>query len=308
MDRLHRSHALHPQVRPFSEAVKESPVFHERLLEFRDASINLAAGPMTGPPLVFLHGVCRNWKDWVVLLPTFLPRWQVFAYDHRGHGGSDRTKTYNLQEYVDDAIRVLRSQFREPAVLFGHSLGGLVSIGVAVQAPDLVRGIILEDPPSPLYLKDLKKTTYHTTFECMRDLAGPHKTVQEIARGLANVRIALTDGKFARLADLRDATSLRFSARCLQQLDPKVLDPVLDGSWVQGLDLWELAPKVACPVLLLRGNEAQGGMLPKKDGESFSRLFPDCTAIDMVNVGHLIHWMAPQTTERLALGFLESLR
>ena len=50
-----------------------------------------------------------------------------------------------ISDYVADVIEVLRAE--GPAVLVGHSLGGVAAWSVAQPAPELVRGAFLEDPP-----------------------------------------------------------------------------------------------------------------------------------------------------------------
>src|SRR3954454_6007754 len=97
----------------------------------------------SGPAVVFLHGVAGSSRtySWLELEGRTNVR-----FDFRGHGASDRAPgTYLIQDYVDDAISVLSSA--GPAVLAGHSLGGVVAWSVAQQRPELVRGLFLEDPP-----------------------------------------------------------------------------------------------------------------------------------------------------------------
>ena len=61
-----------------------------------------------GRPLLFLHGVCRGWRDFAPVLPAVLPRWRVLAIDFRGHGKSDRTPhEYHVADYALDALAVL---------------------------------------------------------------------------------------------------------------------------------------------------------------------------------------------------------
>lgn len=54
---------------------------------------------------------------------------------------------YRRSDYAQDVEALVRQQIREPAILFGHSLGAVVALWVAAYAPELVRGLVLEDPP-----------------------------------------------------------------------------------------------------------------------------------------------------------------
>jgi alpha-beta hydrolase superfamily lysophospholipase len=79
----------------------------------------------------------------------------VAAYDLRGHGLSEGTRGYiaRFADYVDDVLELLtelsqKASWRKltPPVLFGHSLGGLISIHVALRAPERAAALALSSP------------------------------------------------------------------------------------------------------------------------------------------------------------------
>src|SRR5262245_42286403 len=188
-------------------------------------SLQVAVGPGHGPPLVLLHGVLRSWRDFAGVLPALLPQWHVHAMDHRGHGGSDRCpEQYLVRNYADDFLGLARTHLAGDVVLFGHSLGPLLAAPAAAACPDRVRAIVLEDPPAPSFLRNVADTPWYGVWSGMRELAGSAEPVAVVARKLAEVR----QGN-VRLGDLRDPASLRFSARCLREVDPGVFDPLLAG-------------------------------------------------------------------------------
>lgn len=271
--------------------------------------LNLAAGPPQGPPVLLLHGVTRRWQDFVSLLPALACRRQVFALDFRGHGASARDpgKRYRIADHVEDVLAVLHDAVPAPAVLYGHSMGALVALAAAARAPDRVRAIVLEDPPAPRVLGAFHETAFYPLFKSTQALAGRKGTVQELTRLLGAVSVPGPAGPTC-LAELRDPTALRFGARCLQDADPEVLSPLLESAWLHGLEYPRLTAQVRCPVLLLCGEEACGGMLPRRDADDLASRLADCLRCDLPGVGHLLHWMATETVVRLTLGFLESLR
>lgn len=282
-------------------------MFAERLIERQGRRLNLAEGPAHGPPLLFLHGVCRGWRDFTPLFPAVLPRWRVLAIDFRGHGNSERTpREYHVADYALDALAVL-AQLDEPAVIYGHSLGGLAAIAAAAALPERVRAVILEDPPSAELIKHIKDTSFFAQFSGMQLLAGDPGPVAEVARQLAAIPLPGPAGTTVRLGELRDAAALRFGARCLKDLDPEVLSPLIAGDWLHHFDVEQVLRSVKCPALLLRGDETRGGMLGRAEATTWASWMSDCTMID-VPCGHLIHWLATETTVRLMLSFLESLR
>ena len=279
----------------------------ETTLATENLTLTLASAPPAGPPLLFLHGVTRRWQDFVTLLPPLSLRWRVHALDFRGHGSSGRTPgQYRILDYARDAAAVLRS-FHEPAVVFGHSLGALVAGVVAAEMPERVRAVVLEDPPSPSVLRGMRQTPFAAMFAAMRPLAGHARPLQDVSRELAEVRLPGPGNTSFRLVDVRDPTSIRFVARCLQDLDVGVLDDLLSGRWLDGYDAENVWSGVRCPALLLCGEEARGGMLPRGEAREISARMADCTLIDVPGVGHLIHWLEAEATLRLVAGFLEAL-
>ena len=117
--------------------------------------------------VVFLHGVAgsRLTYNWV---PESVAGHRVIRPDFRGHGAAARTPgNYRISDYVQDVIEVLRAE--GPAILVGHSLGGVAAWSVAQQAPELVRGAFLEDPP--LYRGEPEGHASNTAIPHFRELA-----------------------------------------------------------------------------------------------------------------------------------------
>lgn len=283
-------------------------MFTECIFDPHGSGLNGAIGQSNGPPIVFLHGVLRGWGDFSPLYHAVLPRWRPVAVDFRGHGRSARSPgNYHVIDYVEDALAVLAS-LDEPAVVFGHSLGALTAAGAAARAPDKIRAVILEDPPAASLLNNIQNSAYFSQFSAMKVLAGDSVSVPELARQLAAVPLSGPGGTTQRLGDFRDAASLRFLARCLKDVDPEVLTPLNAGRWLDGYDVEATMRGVKCPALILRGDEARGGMLNRHEAEQWAAWMSDATLIDVPGVGHLIHWMETETTIRLLLSFLESLR
>lgn len=272
--------------------------------------LNVAVGPESGPPLLFLHGVTRRWQDFAGLLPAFAARWQVYGLDHRGHGRSGQAPgRYLVTDYARDAAAFVRDQMPQPVVIYGHSLGAMVAAAVASEMPDRVRGLILEDPPFDTLGSRIGESAFHDYFVQLQRLVRRVGNATDLNRELPELRYTVP-GQPAkiRLGDTRDPASIRFSARCLSLLDPEVLTPLVAGQWLDGYNTDSIVKKIACPTLLLQADVAAGGMLSDPDADHIASLIADCTRVRLPGVGHLIHWMQTETTLRLALNFLESLR
>lgn len=269
-------------------------------------SLHVTAGPANGPPLVMWHGVGRRGIDFLPLIPALITRWHLHLVDHRGHGGSARAPgQYLAIDHVEDALTIL-SWLGRPAVLFGHSLGALVVAGAAAKRSELVRAAILEDPPTAASFSRIEETTYYPTFMAMRRLAGPGRSVAAVAKELGDTIVPTRTGP-VKLSTLRDVPSLRFLARCLADVDGEVFTPATEKRWMDGYDERAIWRGITCPVLLLRGDPAFGGVLPQEDADRMMIDMADMMQIDFPGVGHLIHATATELTTRHVLNFLESL-
>lgn len=92
---------------------------------------------------VFVHGSWHGGWCWYKLLPRLRAAGNTaIAVDLPGHGRRwDTPKSVTLQHYVDEVIRALDAS-AEPAVLVGHSRGGIVISQTAEQRPDRVSSLV----------------------------------------------------------------------------------------------------------------------------------------------------------------------
>jgi pimeloyl-ACP methyl ester carboxylesterase len=112
-------------------------------LHYRDYS-----GDESKPPLLCLHGLTRNARDFAELAERFSPRFRAITLDFRGRAGSDYDPVparYLPPTYVYDVIELLDALEVPRAIFVGTSLGGLVTMLMAVMAPQRIAAAILND-------------------------------------------------------------------------------------------------------------------------------------------------------------------
>jgi pimeloyl-ACP methyl ester carboxylesterase len=98
-----------------------------------------------GSPLLLIHGTAASiWGD----LPALLaPHGTVIAYDRRGFGESPGPPGGTLTTHAADAAALLERHAGEPALLVGWSIGGVIALELALRRTELVRGLVLIEPP-----------------------------------------------------------------------------------------------------------------------------------------------------------------
>jgi pimeloyl-ACP methyl ester carboxylesterase len=101
-------------------------------------------GPAGGVPVVFLHHLMAVLDDWDPrVIDGLAEHRRVITFDNRGVGGSSGSVPHTIDEMGSDAIAFIRALGLEQVDLLGFSLGGGVAQMVALQAPDLVRRMVL---------------------------------------------------------------------------------------------------------------------------------------------------------------------
>ena len=98
------------------------------------------------PPIVLAHGFADSARCWTSLVRRLAPRFDVIAYDARGHGRSDAPASrYDLAERTADLLGLIAALDLERPLLMGHSMGGQTVARAALALPGRARGLILED-------------------------------------------------------------------------------------------------------------------------------------------------------------------
>jgi len=99
-------------------------------------------------PLVMVHGSwvsCRNWDQ---MLPHLVESVRVVTYDRRGHGESEKPVGQgSVREDVADLASLIEHLGLAPVWVAGQSFGGSITLRLAAERPDLLRGIIAHEPP-----------------------------------------------------------------------------------------------------------------------------------------------------------------
>lgn len=276
-----------------------------------NVQLNYAEGPAHGPPLVLLHGLGRRWQVFLPVIPALSLRWHVFAPDLRGHGKSSRVaRGYHGPQYSEDIACLLRERISAPAVLFGHSLGGMLGMWIASHYPELVRALILGD--NMIVARRLHNPMYTALFSGLRDLAREGGNVEQIADGIGRIVLPVPGTGNDESVTIRelpgnDEAYLLSWARCVQQADADTYDMTLDGSSLEGWDGETVLRGIACPTLLLQATKELGGLMSDADVALAKRLLPHHTHVKFRNLGHALFIQQPEPVLRAVTNFLESL-
>lgn len=281
----------------------------EHIFNAGEARLNYAEGPANGPPLVLLHGLGRRWQVFLPIIPALSLRWHIFAPDLRGHGKSSHVPLgYHGPQFTEDIARFLGERVPAPAVLFGHSLGGLLAMSVAVLHASLVRALILGD--NMIVVRQLENPMYTALFSGLRDLARSGGSVEHIAQGIGKIVLPVpgtSDSITIRELPGNDEPYLLSWARCVREVDPETYEMTLDGSSLEGWDGEAALRQITCPTLLLQGATQLGGLMSDADVTLATSVLPHHAHVKFKNLGHALFIQQPEPVLRAITNFLESL-
>ena len=97
-----------------------------------------------GQPLLLIHGLGSGARDWEMQVPFLSQNFQVVTVDVRGHGQSDKPPgPYSIPLFAADTIELIRSLDIAPVHIIGISMGGMIAFQVAVDAPEMVKSLVI---------------------------------------------------------------------------------------------------------------------------------------------------------------------
>jgi pimeloyl-ACP methyl ester carboxylesterase len=95
--------------------------------------------------MVLLHALGERGSRWASVATRLAQRFFVISLDLRGHGTSGWPGQYSFQLMCDDVRGALDELDLARVMLVGHSMGGVVAYLLAIQHPDRVERLIIED-------------------------------------------------------------------------------------------------------------------------------------------------------------------
>ena len=257
--------------------------------------LNYAEVSSSGSPLVLLHGGSARWQSFDTILSDLAADWHIYAPDFRGHGKSGWVPgSYRLQDYADDTIAFLRQCLKEPAYLFGHSLGGIVALLVAAQYQDGVRAVAVGDAPLSGKAWQAVLNQSRDRLAAWRALSGGQKPLGELIEALKNSPVETPGGGGPvpmRKVMGEDAPVFEWLALNMYWNDPDMLTSLLDRFEITaaGYEMNSVLPAIKCPVLLLQADPAAGGLMTDTEVEQALLLLARPDHVRLEGVSHVFH-------------------
>ena len=266
-----------------------------------------------GEPVIFVHGVASDLRTWEQQLPAVGRSYRAITYSRRfarPNEDIDPEADDPMLPHVEDLAAFLREIDAAPSHLVGNSGGAFISLLTAVRHPDVVRTLVLEEPPvlslfvkntppRPAELLRLFATRPRTAIALLKFGAGTVAPVQKaFRRGEDNkaMRIfseaVLGKESFERLPEARKV-QMRDNLSALRAQMLGAGFPPLGDDEVRG---------IGARVLLVTG--ALSPTLAHLWTDRLEELLPIVERINIPEASHLMHEENASAVNEAIVGFL----
>ncbi|GLY68542.1 alpha/beta fold hydrolase [Amycolatopsis taiwanensis] len=223
-----------------------------------------------GQPIVLLHGLMGRARTWWSVAQWLTRHGKVLGFDARGHGRGPRGGPWTTERFVADAAELVRP-LGEPAVLIGHSMGGLHALALAATHPELVRAVVVEDmaPDQRGRTVDAWRGYFESWPVPFQSLAHVREFFGDTGNYFAECVVERADG-YHLMADLEDLYEIA-------------------GEWGRRA-YWSFVDRIACPLLVI---EAEHTAMPPGQQAELAARVPGGRHLIVTGAGHVVHDTAP---------------
>jgi pimeloyl-ACP methyl ester carboxylesterase len=230
-----------------------------------------------GPGLVLVHGFGGAKEDFGDHLDVLVRDYTVVTFDHRGHGASDKPTdlgAYSFARLEADVLQVADAAALDRFRLLGHSMGGMVSRGVALRHRDRVDALVMMDTspgPIPGFDPELIEVAAAVALEQGKDEL---KSLLDMAK-------TLDTPAHQRLLDERPGYQ-EFNDRKWDDLSEVMWAGLVRAIAYQSDDL-DAMRTLTCPVLVVVGEQDKPLLQPSR---AMADAIPGATLSVLADAGH----------------------
>jgi pimeloyl-ACP methyl ester carboxylesterase len=255
------------------------------------------AGRADRPPIICIPGLTRNARDFERLAARLAGEWRLICVDLRGRGESAYAKdpmTYVPLTYLQDMEKLVGELGLTRFVLFGTSLGGIITMLLAMSGKDRIAGALLNDVGPVIAAEGLERIrTYVGRSHSWPTWLHAARHLSEMQRDIYPL---WTLDNWLALA--KRVCRLNASGRIVFDYDMRIAEPLKLPNEGAGFDLWPaFASLKGIPCLAVRGE-----MSDLLDPATLARMMaenPELESVAIPNVGHAPTLEEPEAVEAI---------
>ncbi|HET7736601.1 MAG TPA: alpha/beta fold hydrolase [Nocardioidaceae bacterium] len=245
-----------------------------------------------GSPVVFLHGLFGQGRNWTQIAKAIAENHRVTLVDLPHHGRSAWSHRFDFQEAAEQIAGLWTAE--DAAAVVGHSLGGKVAMVLALQHPEQVERLCVADIAPVPYDTGREFVGYTQALKAV-DL-GALERRDDADRALEEAVPNPTVRSFLLSNLRRDGDHWRWQVN----LDVIERDLEVISGWPA--DLVAQLPPYDGPVLWLAGERSD--YVKDEYAPVMDQLFPRNRRVTIKNAGHWLHSEQPEVFTEVLKRFL----
>lgn len=239
-----------------------------------------------GQPILFIHGLGSSTRDWQLQLDHFSSRYHMVTMDVRGHGRSAKPPgPYSVPQFAADVIALIHTLELERPHIVGISMGGMIALQIAIDAPDLPRSLTVVNSPAELVFESLKDHFVLAQRKLIVQLLGMRRMGEFLARRL--------------FLKPEEEEIRRIFAERWAENDKRAYLDALDG--LVGWSVTGRVGEIQCPVLVVA---ADHDYTPVSAKAAYVAQIPQAELVVMPDSRHATPVEHPQAFNRVLAEFL----
>lgn len=252
---------------------------------------------------LLIHGWSSSWYAMSPLMPNLSKRYRSIAVDLPGYGDSPPLPIQtSIAAYADVLAVLIRQITEQPVVLVGHSMGGMISLTLALRHPKLVERMVLLCPTI-----SGKLSMFIDMFISPITLLERFSVASSLVARLEPQLLSVTDrlmkpASFAERTGITEADYHQLRADARRPGQGRVRS---ETYWaMRNNNLSGKLGQVKAPALVLWGME--DNTVPLRDASAVADEWPAAELKVIPKAGHWPQFEAPEFTDRSVRAFLST--
>jgi len=260
-----------------------------------------------GVPIVFVHGSVDDYRSFEPQLAPLSQHYRVISYSRRynfPNAASVPSHHHSALVEADDLANLLKALGAYPAHIVGHSYGAYTALVLAMKHPELVRSVVLAEPPLLRWLPQLAggKPLYADFMDNMWIPAG-----REFRRGKTEQAMRVTIDWFGKNGYLLGGKAAQFDDLPAEARDFMLANALEWQALTTSTDAYPMLDRaavhaLAMPILLMSGEKTLR-MNQLIDSE-LERVLPNAQTLVIPNATHEMWAEQPDLCRAEVLAFI----
>jgi 3-oxoadipate enol-lactonase / 4-carboxymuconolactone decarboxylase len=246
-------------------------------------------GPEDAPVVVLANSLGTALRMWDHQAPALRAHFRLLRYDHRGHGGSPVPPgPYEIEDLGRDVLALLDELEIERASFCGLSIGGMVGMWLAGEAPERVERLVLC---------------------CTSALLGPpdmwsERAAKVRANGVAEIAETVLERWFTPAFRESHPETVEWAGRMLRDTPAEGYAGCCEA--IRDMDLRGKLGEIRAPVLVIAGSDDPA--IPLDHAELIRDSIPDARLLVIPRAAHLANVEQPEALTKAILDHLVPVR